>query len=107
MPNCGVIRTSLRPSATPLSISSAKFPLRLLGGLFVAVLLNQAWLKGRMIFRGIYFLPVIVPMVVMAIVWQWMYSTNTGIFNYFLSLVGLGPVQWLTSERLLHAFHCL
>lgn len=75
-------------------------PASILGGLFVALLLNQAWLKGRMFFRGIYFLPVIVPMVVMSIVWQWMYSTNTGIFNYFLSFVGIEKIPWLTSEQL-------
>jgi multiple sugar transport system permease protein len=75
-------------------------PASLIGGLFVALLLNQAWLKGRMFFRGIYFLPVIVPMVVMAIVWQWMYSTNSGVFNYFLSFFGIPQVPWLTSERL-------
>jgi multiple sugar transport system permease protein len=75
-------------------------PASILGGLFVALLLNQAWLKGRMFFRGIYFLPVIVPMVVMSIVWQWMYSTNTGIFNYALSFVGIDKIPWLTSEQL-------
>ncbi|HEX9597608.1 MAG TPA: sugar ABC transporter permease [Anaerolineales bacterium] len=75
-------------------------PAAILGGLFVALMLNQAWLKGRMFFRGIYFLPVIVPMVVMSIVWQWMYSTNSGVFNYFLSFLGIGKVSWLTSELL-------
>jgi multiple sugar transport system permease protein len=75
-------------------------PASIIGGLFVALLLNQAWLKGRMFFRGIYFLPVIVPMVVMSIVWQWMYSTNSGIFNYFLSFLGIDKVPWLTSQYL-------
>lgn len=75
-------------------------PASIAGGLFVALLLNQAWLKGRMFFRGIYFLPVIVPMVVMSIVWQWMYSTNSGVFNYFLSFLGIDKVPWLTSEHL-------
>jgi ABC-type sugar transport system permease subunit len=75
-------------------------PASIAGGFFVALLLNQAALRGRMFLRGIYFLPVIVPTVVMAIVWQWMYATQSGVINYFLSFVGVEPVKWLTSETL-------
>ncbi|MBI3958679.1 MAG: sugar ABC transporter permease [Chloroflexi bacterium] len=75
-------------------------PSSITGGIFVALLLNQRGIKGRMIFRGIYFLPVIVTGAVLAIIWQWMYSTNSGVLNYFLSLVGVQPMSWLTSERL-------
>ena len=75
-------------------------PASIIGGFVVALLLNRPNLRARMFFRGIYFLPVIVPVVVMAIIWQWMYATQTGIINYFLSFFGLEPVHWLTSERL-------
>jgi multiple sugar transport system permease protein len=73
-------------------------PISITGGFLVALLLNSATLRGRALFRGIYFLPVIIPVVVMSIVWQWMYATQTGVLNYLLSFVGLGPVPWLTSE---------
>lgn len=72
-------------------------PLSIVLGLFVATLLNQR-LPGWQVFRGIYFLPVVVPMVVLAIVWRWMLGTNTGIANYALSLVGVPAVPWLTSQ---------
>ena len=49
------------------------------------------------LFRGIYFLPVVVPVVVLAIVWRWMLSTNIGIVNYALGQFGIPPVPWLTS----------
>ncbi len=75
-------------------------PASIIGGFVVALLLNTAKLRGRMFFRGIYFLPVIVPVVVMAIVWQWMYATQSGVINYLLSFLGIGQVPWLTSERL-------
>ena len=75
-------------------------PLSIAGGLLVALLLNQPGIKGRMIFRGIYFLPVIVTGAVLAIIWQWIYSTNSGILNYFLSFFGVQPVPWLSSEQL-------
>jgi multiple sugar transport system permease protein len=47
-------------------------------------------------YQTVYFLPVITPMVPMAIAWKWIYDYNYGIFNYGLSLVGIGAVPWLT-----------
>ncbi len=73
-------------------------PLSIVGGLFAALLLNRRKLFGRMAFRGIYFLPFIVPSVVAAIIWQWMYSTDTGIVNLVLSWFGVQAIPWLTSE---------
>ena len=75
-------------------------PASIIGGFMVALFLNRPDLRARMFFRGVYFLPVIIPVVVMAVVWQWMYATHSGVFNYFLSFFGLGPVPWLTSEQL-------
>lgn len=72
-------------------------PLSIAIGLFVATLLNQR-LPGWQFFRGLYFLPVVVPMVVLAIVWRWMLGTNTGIANYALGLAGIPTVPWLTSQ---------
>src|SRR3954447_6221573 len=54
--------------------------------------------RGRLtaFYQTVYFLPVITPMVPMAITWKWIYDYNYGILNYGLSLVGLPPVAWLT-----------
>ena len=35
--------------------------------------------------------------VVIALQWRWMYSEQYGILNYFLNLLGLESVQWLSS----------
>jgi len=72
-------------------------PLSIALGLFVGSLLNQR-LPGWQLFRGIYFLPVVVPMVVLAIVWRWMLGTNAGVANYFLGQFGVAPVPWLSSQ---------
>jgi multiple sugar transport system permease protein len=71
-------------------------PLSIALGIFVATLLNQK-LPGWQVFRAIYFLPLIVPVVTLAIVWRAMYGTETGILNYGLSWFGIGRVPWLTS----------
>src|SRR5438874_2560557 len=47
-------------------------------------------------YQTIYFLPVITPMVPMAIAWKWIYDYNYGILNFGLSLVGINAVPWLT-----------
>jgi len=51
-------------------------------------------------YQTVYFLPVITPMVPMAIAWKWIYDYNYGILNYALSLFGIGAVPWLTDPRI-------
>ncbi len=62
------------------------------------------FLSGKMrlaaLYQTIYFLPVITPMVPMAIAWKWIYDYNYGILNYVLSLVGIRAVAWLTDEKI-------
>lgn len=57
--------------------------------------------KGRLavFYQTVYFLPVITPMVPMAMAWKWIYDYNYGLFNYALSIVGLPPVAWLTDPQ--------
>jgi raffinose/stachyose/melibiose transport system permease protein len=58
-------------------------------GLILAVLLwNGA--HGSLAFRTIYFLPVIVSPVVIAIIWGWIYNPSFGALNSVLEAVGLG-----------------
>ena len=64
----------------------------------VAYMLNRNILF-RGFFRSIFFLPFVVPIIGASIVWGWMYESNFGVFNYFLSLVGIDKVQWLGDER--------
>lgn len=64
--------------------------------LFLAVLVNQK-LIGIKLYRLAYYFPVLVSVVITALLWKWMFATD-GMFNYLLSLIGLGPVKWLTSE---------
>ncbi|MDQ3863474.1 MAG: sugar ABC transporter permease [Actinomycetota bacterium] len=65
-------------------------------GLFLALLLWSGT-RGSLIFRTIYFLQFILPLVVVAIVWQWIYHPLYGPLNKFLDSVGLEQVSraWL------------
>lgn len=66
--------------------------------LLLAVGLNRAMNSTvRTVVRSAYFFPSLVGLVFVAIVWQFFFQTDNGIFNYYLGLVGIGPVPWLSS----------
>lgn len=69
----------------------------LLAALFV-VSLPEPW---KAIMMTIYFIPTITSMVVAALVFEVMYVPSYGVLNYLLSLVGLNPVPWTTSDTLI------
>jgi len=65
----------------------------------VALLLNQKILV-RGVWRAIFFLPYIVPIIGSSIVWAWMYEANFGVFNWIMNLMGFDKVKWLQDEAL-------
>lgn len=69
-------------------------PLQIIVALFLAEILNQK-IKLRGIFRGAFFLPVIVSGVVVTILWQQLYGYDTGLLNRLLTGIGLGKIGWL------------
>lgn len=71
-------------------------PVGIILALVLAAFLN-ADIKGKTLFRAIYFLPVVVPPAAVALVWKWMYNTDYGIINSVLKAVGLRGVNWLSN----------
>jgi multiple sugar transport system permease protein len=67
-------------------------------GTAVGILLNQKF-RGRGVVRSLVLLPWVVPGVVAATTWAWMFHTEFGIVNYLLTSAGLlaEPVGWLTN----------
>ena len=57
-------------------------------GFLTALVLNQE-IKQRNLFRGILLTPWIVPTVVAALLWKWIYNQQYGIFNYLLYILGI------------------
>ncbi|HVL26130.1 MAG TPA: sugar ABC transporter permease [Thermomicrobiales bacterium] len=68
--------------------------LGLLTSLPIALLLNTQ-VPGVTIYRAIYFLPSIVPVVAAAILWKWIFNANYGLLNAGLSLLHLPQPAWL------------
>lgn len=72
-------------------------PVQIVGGLAVAVLLANARLRGRGVFRVVFIAPFVTPLVAMAQVWIVVFDTDYGLVNSLLNLVGLPDVAWLAS----------
>lgn len=65
--------------------------------LCLALMINQK-LRGINIFRTIYFMPVVISMVVVALLWRFIYDGQNGLLNTLLSGLTFGlfqPVDWL------------
>ena len=63
-------------------------------GLGLALLLNRK-LKGRTVFRAIYFVPVVTSWVAVSLVWKWLLNPQYGLINYGLALIGIKGPGWL------------
>jgi len=69
-------------------------------GLFVAALLDRRMPAALAYFlRFAYFMPVLVATALVSLIWQFIYSTDLGILNWYLHRLGLPGVGWLTDAR--------
>lgn len=73
-------------------------PTALALALFVAMLLN-ARIRGLGIFRTVYFLPYITSAVAVSAVWLYVFNTQFGLANSFLSIFEVPKVNWLNEPR--------
>ncbi len=68
-------------------------PVQTLLALALALLLNQP-LKGRALFRTLFFMPVVFPLALVSVVWILIYAPGpNGMLNSFLQLITLGEWQ--------------
>jgi len=70
-------------------------PFKVLTPLVLAVMLNSHLVKAKSFFRGGYYLPQVTSSVVVATMFAYFFNRDTGFVNYALSLVGIGPINWL------------
>jgi multiple sugar transport system permease protein len=72
-------------------------------GLFVTSLGLALLVKQKMpfvgVFRSMFFVPNVVSLVVVGLVWQFMLTDNIGVVNRALRAVGIGSVSWLGNPR--------
>ncbi len=69
-------------------------PVGVLLALVVAILLN-ARIKGKVAFRAIFFLPMVVAPAAVAMVWKWMFNSEYGIINTVFHT----DIDWITNPN--------
>ncbi|HWJ74141.1 MAG TPA: sugar ABC transporter permease [Kaistia sp.] len=65
--------------------------------LLLAMLLNQK-LPGQRLFRTIFYLPSVMPVIVTSVLWLWMFNPDLGLLNALLADIGLPKAHWIYSE---------
>jgi multiple sugar transport system permease protein len=76
-------------------------PLGLVSGLSVALLLNTK-VRGQAIYRTLFYIPVVTPLVVSSIIWKWVYQGDYGLLNYYLLKFHIiaHKIVWLADPNL-------
>ena len=73
-------------------------PLDLVGGLLLALVMNQR-LRFIEAFRAIYYLPSVLPGVAFVVLWMWILHPDAGLINTLLSYVGVQGPRWLADPK--------
>ncbi|WP_417308329.1 carbohydrate ABC transporter permease [Devosia sp.] len=79
--------------------AAVSVPLRLGLALIIANYLTRETLPSRLL-RGALFLPAVTSTVSIAVVFSWVFSTDYGMMNGILGLVGIGKVHWMQEPAL-------
>lgn len=72
-------------------------PAGIIFAFLISLLMNQE-IKGRAIFRTIFYLPTIVPVVASSMIWMWILNPDLGLVNNVLRSLGLPTSQWIFDE---------
>lgn len=74
-------------------------PVSIAIALLLAVLMDGK-IKGKSVWRTIYFLPMVAAPAAVAMVWRWLYNSEFGLFNHLLNGMGLSSVNWISNPHI-------
>ena len=70
-------------------------PMAIGASLVVALLLNDATVRWKPLWRVLLFAPYVTSIVATAVVWRFLFNERSGLINRALAVVGVAPVDWL------------
>lgn len=79
-------------------IAAVGVPLRLMYSLAMAMLLNMK-VKGQSVYRTVYYMPSIVPIVASSVLWLWILNPRYGLLNNILGFFNLPKPGWTVDPR--------
>jgi multiple sugar transport system permease protein len=68
--------------------------------LILSVLIYRLSERAQTWFKGAFYLPGVVSIVTLSIVWRYIFDFKSGVLNALLAQFGAGPVGWLTTEEM-------
>lgn len=77
-----------------------RVPAGIVVGLGMAMILNSQIVRGRGMWRLLYYMPAVLPPVAVSLMWSWIFSPQDGILNSLLRLLGMRGLLWIQSETL-------
>lgn len=85
---------------TTIKFTAVVVPLNLLLTIPLASMIESVHQRVRVVFRSIYFLPVVTSSVGVAIMWGYIFNAQYGLANEVTGMAGIKPVAWLQDPRL-------
>ena len=79
-----------------LKYAVVEVPFSIVFAVILAVLLNRN-MRGKSIYRTIFFLPMVAAPAAVAMVWRWLYNSEFGLLNHLLRLMGFSAANWLSN----------
>jgi multiple sugar transport system permease protein len=73
-------------------------PILVVLALVLALLVNRA-IPAKWLFRLTFFAPFVLPVTVVVIIWNWLFTPGFGLINSTLAAIGLPSVSWLTDPN--------
>lgn len=67
---------------------------------FIVALAVHQPIRFRDFYRFIFYAPVVLSVAVMGVVAAWMFNTQFGVINYYLTWLGLPPIRWLADPNI-------
>lgn len=74
-------------------------PSELIGGLLLALLMNQVSVRGIRAIRTIYYMPSVLSGVAFVVVWMWLFHPEAGLINATLATLGIRGPRWLADPN--------
>ncbi|MEH3159892.1 MAG: sugar ABC transporter permease [Sphingomonas taxi] len=84
-----------RALANTLLFAGLGVPMAIGASLFAALLLNDATVRWRPLWRVLLFAPYVTSVVATAVVWRFLFNQRFGLINRLLAAIGIAPVDWL------------
>ena len=73
-------------------------PILVVLALVLALLINRA-IPAKWLFRLAFFAPFVLPVTVVVLIWNWLFTPGFGLINSILTGIGLPSVNWLTDPH--------